>query len=76
MPAYWTVWERCGAVWTLQGSIQSWVCPTACHGTLEIDSPPLAAVEELAPDGTVVGEGVPSTRDALTGDYGREIKET
>jgi hypothetical protein len=75
MSSYWTIWEWSGAVQTVQGPIQDWVCPAACHGALKVDSPSLATIEELAPDSTVIGENVPSARDALTCDNGREIEE-
>lgn len=35
--------------------------PTPCNGALQIDSPPLAPVEELAPHSVVIGEDVPGT---------------
>ena len=51
------------------------MCPTSCEGAFKIDSPTLAAVKEFAPDSTVVSEDTPSVRDALAGDYGRQIEE-
>jgi hypothetical protein len=50
-------------------------CPTPSNGTVEIDVPTLTSEKKFAPDRVVIGEAVPATRDALTGEHGRQIKE-
>ena len=59
----------CVAGWALAKPFQYRWCPTPSNGTVDIDVPTLAAEKEFAPDGVVVGEDVPCTRDALTNDY-------
>jgi hypothetical protein len=66
----------CVAGWALGRPFQYRRCPTPSNGTVKIDVPTLATEKEFAPDGVVVGEDVPCTRDALTGDHGRKIEET
>ena len=74
----WTVgqWDVCEAGWALGKPFRYWWGPTPRNSTVEIDVPTLATEKEFAPDGVVVGEDVPCTRDALTGDYGGKIEET
>ena len=70
----WIVWD-CKAGWTLGKPFRYRWCPTPSKGTVEIDVPTLATEKEFAPDSVVVGNDVPCTRDALTGDHGRKIEE-
>ena len=65
----------CVAGWALGKPFQYRRCPTPGNGAVEIDVPTLATEKEFAPDSVVIGEGVPCTRDALTGDHGRKIEE-
>lgn len=65
----------CEAGWALGKPLRYRWRPTSSNGTVEIDVPTLAAEKEFAPDSVVVGENVPCTRDALTGDHGRKIEE-
>lgn len=65
----------CEAGWALGKHFRYRWCPTPSNGTVKIDVPTLAAEKEFAPDSVVVGEDVPCTRDALTGDHGRKIEE-
>jgi hypothetical protein len=71
----WTVWEVCEAGRALGKPLQYRWCPTTSNGTIEIDVPPLTTEKEFAPDSVVVGEEVPCTRNALTGDHGRKIEK-
>lgn len=64
----------CEAGWALGPFRYRW-CPTPSNGTVEIDIPTLPAEKEFAPNGVVVGENVPCTRDTLTGDHGGKIEE-
>jgi hypothetical protein len=66
----------CVVGWALGKAFQYRWCPTPSNGSVDIDVPTLATEEEFAPDGVVIGEDAPCTRDVLTGDYGRQIEET